>query len=177
MTELLLTSIIISLTRKERKRKRSWSIFESQISAPNQSTVHLLQDVHSPSTPGCQQSTYSRISTVRLLQDVNSPPTPGCPQSVYSRMSTVRLLQDVNSPSTPGCQQSVYSRMSKAPSASLGSGALYQCSLLKRAPYQAAPSASLGSGALYQLFPALGHYMVKWFQVWMRENKMIRSSQ
>ena len=116
-------------------------------------------------------------------------------------MSTVRLLQDVNSPSTPGCQQSVYSRMSKAPSASLGSGALYRCSLLKRAPYQAAPSASLGSGALYQcsllkrapyqaapsdslgsrgsgalyqLFPALGHYMVKCSSFEDAENDMIR---
>ena len=76
------------------------------------------QPVNSPSTPGCQQSVYSRMLTVRLLQDVNRPSTPGCQQSVYSRMSTVRLLQDVNRPSTPGCQKSV------------GSRALHQCSLL-----------------------------------------------
>ena len=84
----------ISHEKREKEKKELVYIWVSD---------QCSQPVNSPSTPGCQQSVYSRMLTVRLLQDVNSPPTPGCQQSVYSRMSTVRLLQDVNSPSTPGC--------------------------------------------------------------------------
>ena len=115
-------------------------------STPEVSTVRLPQDVNSPSTPGCQQPVYTRV----IKGSLGFSSAPGHYTSAPSSRSTYQTTPSVL-PRLWGTISELpiellIKRLPRLPSAP----GHYTSAPSSRSPYQAAPSASLGSGALYQ---------------------------